>query len=280
MKYSRMAGQAVSLAVLISIHLPATGAQALGLNDLNMNLNNAVPNSSRPLLSAPPSLGNLHKLSTLANQTPQIPKTQSLPLNNGPLPAQGRLPQQQALNPGSPQIQFTGTDTLHAETGNSLGGPLGNGRIVNHSNLVTVSGVTVQPGGRVVLVGATANEASNLQTNASRFAIHANTGLANTGLGIHGQGKVMSAAPQPAFPLRTAQAAAENGLPDHQPGQALEKSTSSLAQNQQDKAVDAIHASAFAVNRQTAPWGVNIVTTHNKLQKTTGITPNAIPAVK
>ncbi|MCE3236619.1 MAG: hypothetical protein K0Q50_2810 [Vampirovibrio sp.] len=270
MKHPIWACNALSLAVLVSVSLSGTGAQALGLNELNTNPNNTVANTSQPLLSAPSYLGNLHKLSKLANQSPQIPQAQRV-LNQVKQAASGHPDQENSINKGSSQVQLKVNGKDIGKINGTIDVARGNGHIVNHANLVTASDVKVQPNGKILLVRTGASEKSSLQANPVQSAVNTNVGLSS-----NAQVKVNAPSAQPTFPFKTAQAKPEDLVPARQ----IQESGSDLVQKQQDKAVDAIHSNTFAVNRKTAPWGVNIVTTHNKLQETTGITPRTVPSVK
>lgn len=267
MKHPIWACNALSLAVLVSFSLSGTGAQALGLNELNTNLNNTVANTSQPLLSAPSYLGNLHKLSKLANQSPQAQRV----LNQVKQADSGHPVQENSINTGYSQVQLKVNGKDIGKINGTIDVAQGNGHIVNHANLVTASDVKVQPNGKILLVRTGANEKSNLQANPVQSAVNTNVGLSS-----NAQVKVNAPSAQPTFPFNTAQANPE----DLVPASRIQESGSDLVQKQQDKAVDAIHSNTFAVNRKTAPWGVNIVTTHNKLQKTTGITPRTVPSIK
>jgi hypothetical protein len=274
-----LACKAFSLTVLIFVSLSGTGAHALGLNDLNTNLNNNMTTTTQQLPTAPGSVSNLSQVSRVSNQASQ---TQIL-LNNGKQAGQDNPNQKGYTNLDANQIQLKVKDKVIGQTTGTVDMAKAYGQVVNHTNLVTASGVTVKPDGSILLVQTGADEKTNIQANPNQSGVNVKAGL-HTNV----QAKANRSAPQPKRPVNIAQATPKNSMPNRQvnesavqdPVTPVNASVTNLAQKQQKQAVDVIHTNAFATNRKTTPWGVNIVTTHNKLQETTRSTSQTVPGIK
>jgi hypothetical protein len=278
MKHSISARTALSLAILISVGLSATGAHALGLNDLNTSLNNTISNTSRQLQLSPGYASNLSQVTGIGNQGVQAQKL----LNNAPQLGQDSVDQKGIVSlDASRSIQLKVNQQESGQTAGALDAAKAYEQVVNHTNRVAASGVAVQPDGSILLVKAGAQDNTGLRVYSSQPAIDLQT---NVGGNLQAQTQTS----QSNLPFHNIRTVPAQSTPQHQISdstvqdqiKSVNTATSALVQKQQDQAVDAIHSNAFAVNRQTAPWGVNIVTTHNKLQETTGITPQSLPRVK